>query len=494
MTDPVMTTQLPLWPEGALPAETLENKPNLHQYWLHPETIPPFIATFPALARCLDLLGPLDWGHVPERNLRREWGQPTVSHTALLIAELWRLEERKQSFGELYTLLVENPGFIALCGFPRAEALQPPFSFKPRACLPTHRHLTRLLRRLPNAVAHWLFRDSVRLILAELAQRHVPPPDCVSLDTKHILAWVQENNPKAYVGSRYVKTRQPKGDPDCKLGCKRRHNQGPPPTTPTRLPRPATGKAVGEFYWGYGSGIVVAKVAELGEFVIAECTQTFDHADASYFFPLMHQMEQHLGYRPRFGTFDAAFDAWYVYAYFYRDSDPTHGMAAVPFSEKGGYKVHDRRFTADGLPLCKAGLPMPLKFTYWDRTVNTVAHERGRYVCPLRFPTRSTRACPINHPQWRKGGCIAMMPTSIGARLRYTLDRQSALYHDLYKQRSATERINSQAVRLGIERPHLRNGAAIANDNTLIYTLINLHFLQRLRQNHPLPTAEAPEG
>ena len=37
----------------------------------------------------------------------------------------------------------------------------------------------------------------------------------------------------------------------------------------------------------------------LGEFVIAECTQTFDQADAAYFFPLMHQMEQHqkhLGY------------------------------------------------------------------------------------------------------------------------------------------------------------------------------------------------------
>ena len=56
-----------------------------------------------------------------------------------------------------------------------------------------------------------------------------------------------------------------------------------------------------------------------------------------------------------------------------------------------------------------------------------------------------------------------------------------------YKQRTAVERINSQAVALGIERPHLRNGAAIANQNTLIYLLINLRFLQRLRQavTHP---------
>ena len=75
-----------------------------------------------------------------------------------------------------------------------------------------------------------------------------------------------------------------------------------------------------------------------------------------------------------------------------------------------------------------------------------------------------------------------MMPTSIGARLRYQIDRDSDAFKNLYRQRTACERINSQAVALGIERPHLRNGTAIANQNTLIYLLINLRFLQRLRQ------------
>ena len=73
------------------------------------------------------------------------------------------------------------------------------------------------------------------------------------------------------------------------------------------------------------------------------------------------------------------------------------------------------------------------------------------------------------------------MPISVGARLRYTLDRDSAAYKDAYRQRTATERINSQAVALGIERPHLRNEQAITNRNTLIYTLINLRFLKRIR-------------
>ena len=76
-----------------------------------------------------------------------------------------------------------------------------------------------------------------------------------------------------------------------------------------------------------------------------------------------------------------------------------------------------------------------------------------------------------------------MMPTSIGARLRYSLDRDGQAYKEIYKQRTAVERINSQAKALGIERPYLRNGAAIANQNTLIYILINLRFLQRVH-NH----------
>jgi hypothetical protein len=238
---------------------------------------------------------------------------------------------------------------------------------------------------------------------------------------------------------------------------------------------------VGEYYWGYGSGIVAAKVPDWGEFVIAELTQPFNRSDVSYFFPLMAQAEHLLGFRPRTGAFDAAFDAFYVYAHFHRDDDPG-AFAAVPFVRKGGYNVTDRRFSPEGLPLCAAGLPMPLRFTYTDRTVTLIEHERGKYICPLQTEDTSPDVvCPVNHERWRKGGCTTTMPTSVGARLRYTLDRESPAYKDAYRQRTATERINSQAVALGIERPHLRNGQAIINRNTLTYTLINLRFLQRIR-------------
>jgi hypothetical protein len=452
-----------------------------------------------AALRVLDLLGPLDWAHFPERNLQRNWGHTTVPYAAFAAACLVKLNERLVSMGDLREYLVEHPAFIWLCGFPLQPSRAAACGFDAQASLPTQRHLTHMLRAIPNAALQFLLADSVRLILAELHRLGVEAGDCISLDTKHVIGWVKENNPKAYVPNRYDKTQQPPGDPDCRLGCKRRHNrkakqplgQDPSPSavegpggTPTRNPVPVSQATVAEFYWGYGSGVVVVKLPGWGEFVLAEVTQPFDRGDVTYFFPLMGQTEQRLGFRPRFGAFDAAFDAWYVYAHFHREDDP-QAFAAVPFSEKGGYKAKGRQFSPQGLPLCAARLPMPLKFTYIDRTTCIVEHERGKYVCPLRFAKPSTDACPVNHERWPKGGCTVAMPLSIGARLRYTLDRDSEAYKAIYRQRTAVERINSQAVALGIERPHWRNGQAIANLNTLIYTLINLRMLQRIRQPKP---------
>jgi hypothetical protein len=326
----------------------------------------------------------------------------------------------------------------------------------------------------------FLLDDTVRLLHAGLCTEIDDFGQRISLDTKHILAWVKENNPKAYVkAGRYHKDQQPSGDPDCRLGCKRRRNQRASskdaPPTPSDDPVPASTIAVGEYYWGYASGVVATKVPGWGEFVLAELTQPFDCSDVSYFFPLMADTERRLGFRPPFGALDAAYDAFYIYEYFH----DAGGFAAVPLVKKGGYQ---RTFDPHGLPLCEAGLAMPLKQTFLSRTTSLIEHEKGRYVCPLLFPEPTAQVCPIHHRKWKKGGCKTVLATSIGARIRHQLDRESEAYIELYNQRTATERIFSQAVDLGIERPKLRNQQAIANQNTLTYVLINLRALLRVRQ------------
>ena len=469
--------QLTLIDFAGLDAEAAENTANLHRYWLHPELLSSEARHSPSFMRCLDVLGPLDWGKFPERNMQRNYGQPTLGFSTVAATTLVGLHENiLHSWENVHRYLIEHPGFISPLGYPTVKLPNTALGFNALASLPNARHLGRMLKSIPNIALQFLLADSVRLILQELRNTNAQIGDCISLDTKHILAWVKENNPKAYVPERFNKTLQPAGDPDCKLGCKRRRN-----ITPAGMPKGAAKLKFGEFYWGYGSGLVVAKAGGLGEFVIAELTQPFDKGDLSYFHPLMRQTEQRLGFKPHFGAFDAAFDAFYVYAYFSRGSAMSDGFAAVPFSEKGGKKVTHRTFSSAGLPICQAGLPMPLKFAFTDHTSALIEHERGRYVCPLLHPTKTAPACPLHHKLWRKGGCTVQMPTSEGARIRYTLNRDGYEYKEIYNQRTAVERINSQAVALGIERPHLRNGDAIANLNTLIYTLVNLRFLQRLR-------------
>jgi hypothetical protein len=82
-----------------------------------------------------------------------------------------------------------------------------------------------MLRQISNPYLQALLDQTVALLRTELI--HVCPEfgQQISLDTKHIIAWVKENNPKAYLkGGRFHKDQPPTGDPDCRLGCKRKRN------------------------------------------------------------------------------------------------------------------------------------------------------------------------------------------------------------------------------------------------------------------------------
>jgi hypothetical protein len=219
--------------------------PPLDQLVLPEAALPRFVRESALARHYRQLLGLLDWSRFPERDLQRNWGIPAVPYRPFLNACLIQLDLQLAYMSQLHRFLHQQPDLVWLCGFPQRSASPWPWSGAGAACLPTPRHFTRMLRRCPNAALQYLLDETVRLIQAELASEVADLGQCVSLDTKHILAWVQENNPKAYLqnSDRYDKTRQPTGDPDCRLGCKRRHNQRAsaqePPPTPTKNPQPA---------------------------------------------------------------------------------------------------------------------------------------------------------------------------------------------------------------------------------------------------------------
>jgi hypothetical protein len=457
-------------------------RPSLSQLARPEARLPRFVAECAVTRKYLDLLGPLDWEHFPERDAQRPWpGPPPARRAPFVAAYLVKLDQPKRYMSDLRQFLVEHPALVWALGFELAPAPAFPWGFDVQASLPSARHFGRVLRTLPNPALQFLLDGTVTCL-----QRELPPEvhfgQAISIDTKHILAWVMENNPKAYLTEhqRLDKTRQPRGDRDCKLGCKKKHNPSAagdevgPARTPTTNPKPPTNFSPADvYYWGYASGVAATKVPEWGEFALAELTQTFDRNDITYFLPLIGQVERRLGFKPPFGAFDAAFDPFYVFEYFHAAG----GFAAVPLAKRGGFHFS---FDDQGRPLCQAGLAMPLKSTFMCHT-GDVEHQKGRYACPLLYPQPGGATCPIRHKNWPKGGCTVTMATSIGARLRYQIDRDGDDFKALYKQRTATERINSQAVELGIERPKLRNRRSIANQNTLIYVLINLRAIQRVR-------------
>lgn len=429
---------------------------------------PRFVRRCAVTQHIIHLFKPLQWDAIPPSLANRRTGYQAIPLSAYVGAFLVKIEYQLRTFGQLHRFLSEHPALLWALGFPFEAHSSVPLA--DRCILLIQQHVSRKLASIPNEIIQNLLDDQVLWLQKRFGSSF---GSVVSIDTKHILAFVKENNPKQFVEGRFDKNKQPNGDSDCKLGCKRSKNQ----LTPSSEGEPASNKrAVGDFYWGYASGAVVTKVPNAGEFVLAEMTRTFDHSDITYFLPLMTQVENRLGFRPPYGTADAAFDSFYVFDYFH---SPDHdGFAAVPLRNTGT----KRFFNKDGFPVCEADLPMSLKGTFINRT-SLVQHERARYACPLLHPEQTADACPVNHTQWPKGGCKFTMSTSSGARIRHQLDRESDRYKDIFAQRTAVERIFSQAVALGIERPKLRNQRAIANHNTLIYILINLRAMQRLDTN-----------
>ena len=452
----------------------------------HPNApLPPWVAEDPLVQKYRALLGDLPWDQFPERPTNRPWPGPAPAPRAPFAAAfLIKLHEDKRFMADLRAYLIEHPALVYWLGFARVPDPSTPYGFDVAATVPKRRHFSTVLRRLPNAALQFLLSATVQLLRATLPLADQATfGDRIAGDTQAILAWVRENNPKQYIKEgRLDKTRQPKGDADCKLGVKKSRNTAPTDadgdehSTPTTAATPARDVQVGvDILWGYASGIVVTRLPDHTEVVLAERTRPFNESDPSYFHPLMVQVEQRLGRKPRFGAWDAAFDAFYVYAYF----DQAGGMAAVPFNpgRRGGM----RQFADNGAPLCAAKLAMPRLLTYVDRTSGLVPHEREKCGCPLLHPTPTGQVCPIAEAHWDKGGCTTTIATSIGARIRHQLDRESAAYKTLYAQRTMVERINSQAEALDIIHPKLRSGRAIANRNTLTYVLINLRALQRIR-------------
>src|SRR2546425_4077654 len=410
----------------------------------------------PIVQRYRVLFALFDWTALERTATTSGRGRPAHPPSAYVKALLVRIGEHLSSTPRWRAYLLDHPLLVLELGFRPHLDITAPYGFAVGKTVPSVRHLNAILRTLDSNLLAELFTQTVQALLAEIPGLG----EVVAYDVKHIYANVRENNPRVYLKDRFCKDRQPKGDPDCRVGVKRSTNQEQPD---------GSKKEVKEYLWGYGSGVAAATIPDYGDVVLAETTRTFNQADVSYYYPLYLRTVLALDRFPIHVTADAAFDYWYVY------ETVAHrlGIAAIPLNNHGHEEVPR---DPDGTPRGFAGLRMHPTYQFQ----HTNGFRAQRFRCPLLFPTRTTETCA--HEQFAKGkGCVKDPNWEKGGLMRALLDRHSPLYKAVYTQRTCCERINSQAKDLGIERPKARNIRSIRRLNTLIYITINAKALQRAR-------------
>src|SRR5262249_47936980 len=122
---------------------------------------------------------------------------------------------------QLRRFLVEHPLFVLDIGFRPDLNWLNPYGFNVEPTVPTAHRLGDYQRNLDHRVLQDLLHATVWAL-----QEEIPGlGGTVAFDVKHIYAWVREKNPRESIGFRFSPERQPKGDPDCRVGVKKCPNR-----------------------------------------------------------------------------------------------------------------------------------------------------------------------------------------------------------------------------------------------------------------------------
>ncbi|HEX6552986.1 MAG TPA: hypothetical protein VF026_09515 [Ktedonobacteraceae bacterium] len=418
-------------------------------------TMAALLAHDPLVADYRTFFALFDWSVVEHwQEQRSSRGRPPHPESAYLKAFLVRLREGLTYTSQLRRFLLRHPLLVIELGFQLVLDATAPYGFDCDQTLPCEQWLRQKLRTFDQALLQGLLHATVRDLQAEIPGLG----ETVAFDVKHIFAWVRENNPNVYVKGPFDVTHIPKGDPDCRLGVKKSSNQVQPDGSKKE-------KKVSLF--GYGTGVAACTDPVYGDVVLAEYTLPFNRADVTYYRPLFQRSIVASNQYPTYVAADAAYDYWYVYETLAHGP----GIAAIPLNTHGHEEVPR---DPDGTPRCWAGLRMYPTFQFQ----HTNGFRAQRFRCPLLFPEPTGATC--EHAQFVKG-CVKDPNWEKGGLMRALLDRDGPLYHVIYNQRTACERINSKAQALGIERPKVRNGRSVKNLNTLIYLIINARALQKAK-------------
>ena len=353
-------------------------------------------------------------------------GRKGFSKEALLCAFIVMKCEGFSQITDLVDYLSNNLIIAHYCGF---NIMKP---------LPSYWTFDRFVRDIDNAVLKELMQSQV----LKIYERGVLDASFIGLDSTPIAANTAQNNPKSFQKDKFSKERQPKSDPDCRLGVHTASNQYSEKNC--------------AFYWGYKSHVLVDCISGLP---LYEMTTTANIHDSSVALDVLSKTNSFLPLRECTLIGDKGYD---VKAIYNTVKTVYHGDCVIPLNPRG---TKSPTKLPTGNIICAAGLAMHKAGK--DRSGGRC---RQKFCCPFKRSKDDT-ACPCNHPRYHNGkknrGCTKYITLPDDYRL--SIDRTCIAFKSVYALRTECERYNSRFKAAGQERLWVRSISAAQNMNSIAH-------------------------
>jgi len=372
-------------------------------------------------------------------------GRPEVSRDALLRALIYRALRRFNTLSDLVFSLHENPALLEAIGL------------DPLGPVPSIERFSDWLHSTGNDALQAIRVELVRCLLNENALNG----RILALDSCPILSPVRENNLKTAVRDRFNKVRFPKADPTARLGVL------------ASYARPESRKTI--FFWGYRNHIVADTESELP---LWEQTEPADRKDSQMATHLLVALSAAMALPIEAVCADSAYDSEAVLKVIV---DQLH---VQPIVARHPRHQSNPEFRVQGpVVLCPANLEMFRRGKMTPRRTGITYHQ---YSCPIhygRVKPQQLLACPAAHPKFLKQkGCnyLLRVTPSIRSQIPYGSDS----FRELYRERTAVERVFSRLLTVAMQDMPTRGLTAARNLCTIAHITVLLVALTAHRQGH----------
>lgn len=402
-------------------------------YLISPESLPPRIR-YEKLFQDLPTL---------DRALTPGPGRRPISRDALLRALLYKSLRRFTSLSELVFDLKGNSALAVAVGF------------GPDQRIPPVERLSSFLHDTNNGDL-----QTVRIHLVNLLRiRGVITGKVLSIDSCPVISPLKENNLKtALRRKRFDKTQPPKADPEAGLG--------------VLCHFPTPGHKQINWFWGYRNHVMSDALTELP---VWEVTHPAHVSDLPPGRESLRWARDFFGNTIEAVTADAEYDAEDFLKLIIQD---LKAEAVVPHNPRN-QKETDHTIRGKEV-YCAAELPMAHRGRMTDRK-SSITYRI--YSCPLHWRKKMQQQqlfCPVQHPKYfSQKGCnvLIRLTPSIRSQIGYGTER----FHNIYNQRSSSERIFSRLLAIAAQEPSVRGLNATRNHITIAHIAVLLVALAAQR-------------